>query len=240
VNSPAADRSAADLGTIWYTLCSRSNITEAMVTIPGFGSLFERAQQGDWTARDALYRIAFGRLRSIASALLQKERPGHTLQPTALVGELYLKFHRLRVRVLDEDHFFRLSARAMRQVLIDHGRNKASARRMRPDAVLELLAASRRTDTDRESMLAVRAVFEKLEKLDPVAARTVWLRAIEGLTLAEVSQAERRDVWRVRADYDFGVKWMTDRITRQARSSKSAMPDDHATRSGGLACGLGS
>lgn len=208
------------------------------MTIPSFGLLFERAQQGDWTARDALYRFAFGRLRSIASSLLQKERPGHTLQPTALVGELYLKLHRLRARVLDEDHFFRLSARAMRQVLIDHARNKGSARRIAPDGVLVVLAASNRGDTDRESLLGVRAVFEKLQKLDPAAARTVWLRAIEGLTLAEVSQAERREVWRVRADYDFGVKWMTDQITRQARSSKSATLPAQARRSAGLACGL--
>jgi RNA polymerase sigma-70 factor, ECF subfamily len=187
---------------------------------PGFHLLFERAQQGDWTARDAFYRIAFHRLRSIASALLQRERRGHTLQPTALVGELFLKLNRLQMRILDEDHFFRISARAMRQVLIDHARSRGAAKKIAPTDVPELLLAGQGGAADLATLIAVRGVFEKLEKLDPAAARTVWLRSVEGLTLAEVSQAQHRETWRVRADYDFGVRWMADRLTRQARSTE--------------------
>src|SRR5436309_14830593 len=84
-----------------------------------FASLFEKAQLGDHVARNAVYKLAFHRLRVIASALLRRERAGHTLQPTALVSELFLKLRRLETRILNEDHFFRISARAMRQVLID-------------------------------------------------------------------------------------------------------------------------
>ena len=201
---------------------------------PGFHALFEKAQQGDWIARDAVYKLAFHRLRSIASALLQRERRGHTLQPTALVGELFLKLHRFQMRILDEDHFFRISARAMRQVLIDHARTKGAAKKIAPDSVAELLAASNAgTTTDIESLIAVRAVFEKLEKLDPMAARTVWLRSVEGFTLPEISREQKREVWRVRADFDFGIRWMADCIARQARSNISAIASDQPLTSDG-------
>src|SRR6267378_5309877 len=89
-----------------------------------FASLFEKARLGDNVARDAVYKLAFYRLRVIASALLRRERAGHTLQPTALVSELFLKLHRLETTILSEDHFFRISARAMGQVLIDHSRTR--------------------------------------------------------------------------------------------------------------------
>jgi len=193
-----------------------------VATVPGFGVLFEMAQRGDWTARDAIYRLSFCRLRSIASSLLRRERRNHTLQPTALVGELFLKFERLQLRILDEDHFFRLSARAMRQVLIDHGRNKGKAAQLAPESVPDLLKGAHTSDTDPELLLTVRTVFRRLAELDPIAARTVWLRCVEGLTLAQLSEAQSREVWRVRADYDFGIGWMTDKIARHAPSSRKA------------------
>lgn len=205
-----------------------------------FNLIFEKARQGDRAARETLYKFAYSRLRSIASGLLQRERPGNTLQPTALVGELYLKLNRLQTRIVSEDHFFHLSARAMRQVLIDRGRSKASARRLVGGDILELMAAQGRTDVDLESFVAVRVVFEKLKELDPCAARSVWLRAVEGMTLHEVSQAEGREIWRVRADFDFGIQWMTSRLARQSRSRKSAIAPDQIRGSDGLACGLGS
>src|SRR3954462_12154123 len=109
-----------------------------------FASLFEKAQLGDNVAQDAVYRFAFYRLKGIASALLRRERAGHTLQPTALVSELFLKLHRLETRILNEDHFFRLSARAMPQVLIDHARVKHTAQAVSAERIPELLAAANR------------------------------------------------------------------------------------------------
>src|ERR1041385_6561233 len=91
-------------------------------------SLLERARLGARVARGAVYKLAFARLKVIASALLRRERPEHTLQPTALVSELFLKFQRLEPRIVSEDHFFRLSARAMRQVLIDHAQTRRAVK----------------------------------------------------------------------------------------------------------------
>src|SRR5580700_7832009 len=115
------------------------------IVAEGFAALFERAQTGDGFAQETVYKLAFFRLRAIASALLRWERPAHTLQPTALVSELFLKLHRLETRILSEDHFFRMSARAMRQVLIDHSRVQRPAKKVPLDLILELLPPANRT-----------------------------------------------------------------------------------------------
>lgn len=181
-----------------------------------FASLFEKAQLGDNVAQDAVYRLAFYRLKGIASALLRRERAGHTLQPTALVSELFLKLHRLETRILNEDHFFRLSARAMRQVLIDHARVKHTSQAAPVDRIAELLAPANRNAASPETVLAVKMVFEKLHSMDPQVAETVWFRCVEGLTIHEMSLSQRRESWRVRADYDFGMQWMANRLKRYA------------------------
>jgi RNA polymerase sigma factor (TIGR02999 family) len=181
-----------------------------------FASLFEKSRLGDSVARDAVYKLAFQRLRFIASALLRRESPGHTLQPTALVSELFLKLHRLETQILSEDHFFRLSARAMRQVLIDHSRVKRPAKRVTLELIPELLLPNSSKAADAESSLAVKMAFEKLRAMDPQVAETVWLRSVEGMTVHEMSRSQGREIWRVRADYDFGLQWMANRLKRYA------------------------
>jgi RNA polymerase sigma-70 factor (ECF subfamily) len=158
-------------------------------------------------------KLAFLRLKSIAAALLRRERPGHTLQPTALVSELFLKLHRLEVTILSEDHFFRLSARAMRQVLIDHSRRGRPARTISADQIPELLL-SREKSSHREEELAVKVIFEKLRTMDAKVAETVWMRAVNGSTIQELSAAQNRAPWQVRADYDFGMQWMANQLKK--------------------------
>ena len=179
-----------------------------------FTALFEKAQRGDNLAREAVYKLAFYRLRGLASALLRRDRPGHTLQPTALVSELFLKLQRLETQILNEDHFFRMSARAMRQVLIDHARVKSPVQKTPIDIVPELLLPAQRNAASPESHLAARMVFDKLRAMDATVAETVWLRAVEGVTVQELSVRQSREEWRVRADYDFGVQWMAGRLKR--------------------------
>lgn len=181
-----------------------------------FAALCERVRSGDGIARDALYRLAFFRLRTIASGLLRRERRGHTLQPTALVSELFLKLRRLETRILNEDHFFRISARAMRQVLIDYSRHQRPAKQVSADSIPELLLAAGDRPEDPESILAVKMVFEQLRSMDAKVAETVWLRLVEGVTVQELSQRQKREMWRVRADCDFGMQWMANRLKRYA------------------------
>src|SRR5215813_3878835 len=147
------------------------------------GELLERAQQGDPTAENAVYRIAFCRLRSIASSLLRREKAAQTLQPTALVSELFLKLRRFESRILSEDHFFHVSARAMRQVLVDHARARRAQKKIPPELIAELLPGAAQTVADTDLRLTVRIVFDSLRDIDPKAAETVWLRSVEGMTI---------------------------------------------------------
>ena len=167
--------------------------------------LIEKARNGDRSAHSAVYRLAFGRLRLIASGLLQYERAGHTLQPTALVSELFLKLHRLEAVVLGEEHFFRLAARTMWQVLIDHGRTRRAQKRIPPDSIPPLLAAS--NGSEPELRLAVRQVFERLRQIDERAASTVWLRCVVGLTIRETAARMGLTAWTVRDNHDFAIRW---------------------------------
>ena len=201
-----------------------------------FALLLERARRNSY-AENAFYKVAFYRLRAIASALLKKERAGHTLQPTALVSELFLKLRGLETRILGEEHFFRIAAGAMQQVLIDSARAKAALKRIPPQLVSELLPGLDRTHADAELRLTLKIILERLRGIDRMAAETVWLRSVEGLTIEEVSRSQSRETWRVRADYDFGLRWLADQLTRHTGSKSAATSAAHNPTSLGRRCG---
>jgi RNA polymerase sigma factor (TIGR02999 family) len=201
-----------------------------------FALLFERARRSP-NAENAFYKIAFYRLRAIASALLKKERAGHTLQPTALVSELFLKLRGLEMQILGEEHFFRVAAGAMQQVLIDSARAKAALKRIPPQLVSELLPDLDGTYADPELRLTLKISLERLRCIDRTAAETVWLRSVEGQTIEEVSRSQRRETWRVRADYDFGILWLADQLTRHVGSKSAAISSAHNPTSLGRRCG---
>ena len=191
-----------------------------------FTVLFETARHNRY-AENAFYKVAFYRLRAIASALLKKERRGHTLQPTALVSELFLKLRGLEARILGEEHFFRIAAGAMQQVLIDSARAKAALKRIPPQLVSELLPGLHSSHANPELRLNLKMILERLRGIDRMAAQTVWLRSVEGLTIEEVSRTQGREPWRVRADYDFGLRWLADQLSRHAGSKSAATSSAH-------------
>src|SRR5260370_32852268 len=88
----------------------------------------------------------------------------------------------------------------MRQVLIDHSRVTKTAHKVSIDRIPELLLPVRHSASP-ESVLAVKMVFEKLRTMDPQVAETVWLRSVEGLTVEEMSLAQRREMWRARGGF---------------------------------------
>jgi RNA polymerase sigma factor (TIGR02999 family) len=201
-----------------------------------FDFLFERARRNP-SAENAFYKIAFYRLRVIASALLKKERAGHTLQPTALVSELFFKLRGMETRILGEEHFFRIAAGAMQQVLIDSARAKAALKRIPPELVCELLPDLDGGHADPELRFTLKIGLERLRGIDRMAAETVWLRSVEGLTIQEVSRSQGREAWRVRADYDFGLRWLADHLTRHTGSKSAATSSAHEPTSLGRRCG---
>jgi RNA polymerase sigma factor (TIGR02999 family) len=144
---------------------------------------------GDAVATERLFRLLYGDLRELAARFLQKERRGHTLQPTALVHEAFLKLvDQSRVDWQGKTHFFAIGAQAMRRVLVDHARGRQRAKRGgdRQRIVLdEHVALSPQRDED---VLALEEALERLAEQDPRQASIVEMRFFGGMTVAEVAE----------------------------------------------------
>lgn len=149
----------------------------------------------DWSAgkqeaRDELLGLVYEPLRAIASRHLHREREGHTLQPTALVHELYLKLiDQRRVAWNDRAHFFAVAAQVMRRILVDHARRRNSDKRggdmisVTMGAAADLAVAA----VENFDVVALDVALEHLEKIFPQQARIVELRFYAGLTIDETA-----------------------------------------------------
>jgi DNA-directed RNA polymerase specialized sigma24 family protein len=132
------------------------------------------------------------------------------LQPTALVNESCLKLHGFAFSIVSREHFFRLSARAMKQVLTDRGRAQACRKANSRDLEYGLRQETRSKNS--ESRLIARDILDRFERIDRVAAGIVRLRYMEGYSWQEVSRLTGREVWQVRSDAEFALDWMRDHL----------------------------
>ena len=186
---------------------------EVFVLKPG-PSLPTRPSVGRADLLEALDR----RLRGLARAYMQRERHDHTLQPTALVNEAYLRLAGDRnVDWNDRSGFFGRAARAMRQVLIDHARRRnrakrnSGANRVPLDSHLSL-----GVDPQTEMNLAVDRSLEALRALDPRMARIVDLIGIAGLTQAEVAEQLEISPQTVHREWRLARSWLRKELTKNA------------------------
>ena len=145
---------------------------------------------GDEQAFRELLPIVFHELRKLARHHLSRESPGHTLQPTALVNEVYLKMLGARAGLLqNRTHFFAFAAQLMREILVDHARARLTAKRggKVPRVGLDEAFGVSAKGVDLPTVLAVDAALKRLEALDERQARVVTLRYFSGLTLREIA-----------------------------------------------------
>ena len=158
----------------------------------------------DPRARDELVAVVYDELRTLAQAQLRRERAGHTLQPTALVNEAYLRLFDTNANSWESRaHFFGVAARAMRQVLIDYARQRQAAKRggeLERVTLVTDIAEAGDSDTD---VIELHIALEKLSAHDEALARLVELRFFGGLTLDEA--ADTLGVSRRKAAQDWGV-----------------------------------
>jgi RNA polymerase sigma factor (TIGR02999 family) len=147
--------------------------------------------QGDPHAAEQLLPLVYDELRKLAAAKLAQEKPGQTLQATALVHEAY-------VWLVDVDkaqewdsrgHFFAAAAEAMRRILVDRAREKGSAKRGGALKRLDIDAVDLATKATPDQLLAIDDALAKLAREDPSAAKLVELRYFAGLTVGETSKA---------------------------------------------------
>ena len=165
-------------------------------------ALLDDWKRGDGNALNQLLPLVYAELRRIAGRQIRSERANHTLQPTALVHEVYLRLvDQRQVDWQDRAHFFGVAARLMRRVLVDHARRHGARKRGAGVACLSIDDAKELASADMP-ILALDYALERLEKVDADLARIVELRAFAGLTIEEaahvlkVSPSTAKREWR--------------------------------------------
>ena len=158
-----------------------------MSNSPPVTQLLHQWQAGDPAAGNRLFDEASDELRRIAANLFRNERGGHTLQPTAVVNEAFVRLLGLHdMEWQDRAHFFAFAATSMRRVLVDHARSRAAEKRGGEWVRTELPLGSR-TWTDPVDVLAMEAALEALHEVDPERSRLAVLRFYAGLTTEELA-----------------------------------------------------
>jgi len=171
-------------------------------------TVLRRWSDGDERARDELVDRVYRELKKIARARFSGERAGHTLQPTALVHETYLKLVQgEQVIWQDRVHFVAVSARIMRQILVDSGRRRNAAKRQ-GDPGDALLVQSGARDDDTVAILALDQAMERLETLNVDQARVVELRYFGGLSIVETAAAMGVSVATVNRHWRAARAWL--------------------------------
>ncbi len=177
--------------------------------------LLEGLSKGDRECIDGLIEHLYDDLRSIAARVLQSERPGLTLQPTALVNEAYLRMVQQRKQDLrDRLHFFAVAATIMRRVLIDHARKRAATKRGGRSRTLVLSEEFVLSDcTDPLDLLAFDEVLENLAQLNARHARIVELRYFAGLSIEETAQALAVSPATIKNDWRVARAWLSTQLS---------------------------
>jgi RNA polymerase sigma factor (TIGR02999 family) len=179
--------------------------------------LLARWRAGERGALDALMSAVYPELRRIAARHLQRERPGNSLQTTALVHEAYLKLiDQNRAEWQDRAHFYAIAAEIMRRILVDHARATHREKRGGGVPLLELDEALRMSDKKSMELIALDDALNGLAKLDLQQSRVVELRFFGGLTVEETAEALRISRSTVNRDWVTARAWLLRELGRAA------------------------
>lgn len=157
--------------------------------------------QGDPEAANELFPAVYRELRRIAARHLRNERSNHTLQPTALVNELWLRWAGQAGSWQDRKHFFAMASNAMRQILVDAARKRKAQKRGSGGIAIELEAAPLLVENRLEDMIAVHQALTRLHKQDERQAGVVEMRYFLGLTEEEIALILHLDERTVKRDW---------------------------------------
>lgn len=158
---------------------------------------------------EQLAPVVYDELRTLAAAHLRRERPDHSLQPTALVHEAYLRMmgggH---TPWEDRGHFFRAAARAMRRILIDHARKRGRQKRGGGRVQISASQLGPATWDDPDRLLALDEALRRLEEQDARSAEVVQLRYFAGLSVQETAEALGLSERTVKREWTFARAWL--------------------------------
>jgi RNA polymerase sigma factor (TIGR02999 family) len=189
---------------------------DASKHVPGDVTLIlSRIEQGDGHAAEELLPLVYEELRKLAAAKMAQERPGQTLQATALVHAAY-------IRLVDDDkakrwdsrgHFFAAAAEAMRRILVDQARRKRAQRRggKTHRQMLEEVADLPTSDT--AELLDLDEALRRLEQRDPTKAKLVKLRYFAGLTIPQAAEALQLSVTTANRYWSYARAWLHEELS---------------------------
>ena len=169
------------------------------------------AQTGYWKGAqlDEVAPLVYEELRRLAQRYMSGERPGHTLQATALVNEAYLRLaDRTGSHWQDRSHFFAGAARIMRHILVDHARNRHRAKRGAGAVNVELSEALVLVEEQAEQVVDLNEALQRFAGLDRRASQVVELKYFGGMSYDEIAEVLGISAITVRRDWEFAKAWL--------------------------------
>jgi RNA polymerase sigma-70 factor, ECF subfamily len=178
--------------------------------------LLIRLMDGERAVLDDLLSLVYAELRRLAAGYLRHERPGHTLQPTALVHEAYLRLvDQTQVQWQNRAHFFGVAAQMMRRILVDHARSQQAEKR---GGDIQKLALDENIDVSGEraaELIALDEALARLAALDPQKSRIVELRFFGGLSVEETAEVLGVSAPTVKRQWRMAKAWLYGQVQKQ-------------------------
>jgi len=188
--------------------------------------LLVRWRAGDQEALEKLVPLVYKELREIAHYHLQRERPGHTLQSTALVHEAYFRLANQKPFEADNRaHFLAVASRLMRQILVDYARSHAAAKRG-ADLRVELDAALILPQERNAEVIALDEALKRLSQIDEQQGQIVEMRFFGGLSIEEIGEVLGLSRSTVKREWNVAKAWLVREMRRDTHGEAPAMAKD--------------
>ena len=169
---------------------------------------------GDREVLDKLVPVVYEELRRQAARYLKRERPGHTLQTTALIHEAYIRLiDQKNVHWQNRAHFYAISAKLMRRILVDHARSRQAAKRGGSDIKLPLEEAMIASEGREVDLVALDEALERLAAIDPQQSRVVELKFFSGMSVEETAEVLGVSTRTVKRDWNVAKAWLRREIS---------------------------
>ena len=176
---------------------------------PGITQLLAAWSNGDESALDAIVPLVYDELHRMARRFMARQNPGHTLQPTALINEAFIKLvGNENKEWKDRAHFFGVAAQAMRHILVDYARSRNYAKRGAGAQRVELDQALMVTQERSGDIVALDDALNELSKVDPRKSQVVELRYFGGLTVEETAEVLKVSTVTIMRDWSLAKAWL--------------------------------
>lgn len=176
--------------------------------------LLQAVNTGRPEAYEELLRALYDELRRMAGFMMWNERAGHTLQPTALVHEAYLRLVDADPRWESRSHFYGAAARAMRRILVEHARRKSAGKRGGDARRVTFADLAVQVESPQLDVLALDEALNELAKIEPRLVKAVELRYFTGCSLEETAQLLGLSTATLKRDWSYARAWLHDYLNR--------------------------